>query len=70
MLHKSKTDYLILDRKKWDFKIRIILIQIKCFEQLALHDMKRERSTVETEDVEKDGPDLVSGVILVQQHRK
>jgi len=33
--HKSKTDYLILDRKKWDFEIRIILIQIKCFEQLA-----------------------------------
>ena len=33
--HKSKTDYLILDSKKWDFKIQIILIQIKCFEQLA-----------------------------------
>jgi len=33
--HKSKTDNLILDRKKWDFQIRIILIQIKCFEQLA-----------------------------------
>jgi len=33
--HKSKTDYLILDRKKWDFQIRIILIQIKCFKQLA-----------------------------------
>ena len=28
-------DYLILDSKKWDFQIRIILIQIKCFEQLA-----------------------------------
>jgi len=36
--HKSKTDYLILDRKKWDFQIRIILIQIKCFEQLAHND--------------------------------
>jgi len=36
--HKSKTNYLILDRKKWDFQIRIILIQIKCFEQLAHND--------------------------------
>ena len=33
--HKSKRDYLILDSKKWDFQIQIILIQIKCFEQLA-----------------------------------
>jgi len=33
--HKSKTDYLILNRKKWDFQIQIILIQIKCFKQLA-----------------------------------
>ena len=33
--HKSKTDYPILDSKKWDFQIRIILIQIKCFQQLA-----------------------------------
>jgi len=38
--HKSKTDDLILERKKWDFQIRIILIQIKCFEQLA-YDFKR-----------------------------
>ena len=28
-------DYLILNSKKWDFQIWIILIQIKCFEQLA-----------------------------------
>jgi len=38
--HKSKTDYLTLDRKKWDFQIRIILIQIKCFEQLAQEDSR------------------------------
>lgn len=32
---KTKTDYLILDFKKWDFQIWIILLQIKFFEQLA-----------------------------------
>jgi len=37
--HKIKTDHLILDRKKWDFQIRVILIQVKCFEQLAHCDM-------------------------------
>ena len=30
-------DYLILDSKKWDFQTLIILIQIKCFKQLALN---------------------------------
>lgn len=33
--HKSNMDYLILDRKIWDFQIRIIVIQIKLFELLA-----------------------------------
>ena len=36
-------DYLILNSKKWDFQIQIILIQIKRFEQLALWDELAER---------------------------
>lgn len=36
--HKSETDYLILDGKKWDFQIQIIWIQIKFSEQLAPND--------------------------------
>lgn len=36
--HKSKKDYLILDSKMCDLEIRIILIQIKFFEQLANKD--------------------------------
>lgn len=42
--HKSKTDYLILDSKKWDFQIRIILIQIKFLEQLALAYFEKEKN--------------------------
>ena len=36
-------DYLILDSKTWDFKIQIILIQIKLFEQLAPGAWKLKR---------------------------